>query len=314
VSLENVQSQFDFDDSRRRAFWRDVRALLRRESRTLLSLDAVMRAARLEGKFDRGITSIPVERIKGSESKVADFDALFLPASRRQRDRWAHLDALIQYRGVELPPIDVYQVGETYFVRDGHYRVSVAKYLGWATIKAHVVEVTTRIPLSGELAPEELLRAQEYARFLDQTELDRLRPEARLECSRLGRYDILLEHILGHRYFLGQARAQEVPLPEAAASWFDAVFRPITSVVEKYRIPDRLPGRTRADIYLAVTRHWLELSRAGDSNSGPEAAAAALIAEIASDEVAQGLAKAMRRWMRRRPHLSGLTRRRADLR
>ena len=130
ADLEQVQSQFDFDASRRRAFWRDLRALLKHESRTLLSLDAVMRAARVESELDRGVIEIPLDRVQGSESKAAEFDSVFSPRRARQRHRWAQLDQVMQYRGVEVPPVEAYRVGETYFVRDGHYRVSVARYLG----------------------------------------------------------------------------------------------------------------------------------------------------------------------------------------
>src|ERR671933_432925 len=88
-------------------------------------------------------------------------------------------------QGVEPPPIEVYQVGEVYFVRDGHTRVSVARHLGLKTIRARVTEVTTRAPVGSEINPEELLRAAEYTRFLEHTQLDVSRPEARLEFSQL---------------------------------------------------------------------------------------------------------------------------------
>src|SRR3982074_3715593 len=104
--------------------------------------------------------------------------------------------------GGRLPPIGFYQVGEGYYVIDGHHRVSVARSLGRETINARVIEVQTRAPLGTNVDPAELLRAAEYAAFLESTQLHRMRPEARLECSRLGRYDEILKHILGHGYFL----------------------------------------------------------------------------------------------------------------
>ena len=53
--------------------------------------------------------------------------------------------------GSPVPPIDVYQVGDVYFVKHGHHRVSVARRLGWERIRAHVVEVTTRAPVGSEM-------------------------------------------------------------------------------------------------------------------------------------------------------------------
>jgi hypothetical protein len=75
-------------------------------------------------------------------------DRKFRPTSNRVRQRWERLD-LAQRRGVSLPPIDVYRVGDLHFVMDGHHRVSVAVATGHKTIEAHVTEVLTRIRTAG---------------------------------------------------------------------------------------------------------------------------------------------------------------------
>jgi hypothetical protein len=183
--------------------------------------------------------------------------------------------------GGELPPIDVYKLGDSYYVIDGHHRVSVARQLGWDTIKARVVEVKTRAPLGPNVDGEALLRAAEYANFLEATQLDRVRPEARVRCSRLGRYDEIFEHILGHRYFLGLEQGREVPIPDAAASWYDNVYLPIVDVIRKHGVAELHPGWTEADVYVEVTRRWLELGRAGQA-ADPHAALHALMADSRS--------------------------------
>jgi hypothetical protein len=38
-----------------------------------------------------------------------------------------------------LPPVQLIQVGDAYFVRDGHHRISVAHHLGQASIDAEVL-------------------------------------------------------------------------------------------------------------------------------------------------------------------------------
>ena len=38
-----------------------------------------------------------------------------------------------------MPPIDVFRIGDLYFVQDGHHRVSVARALGDTDINAHVM-------------------------------------------------------------------------------------------------------------------------------------------------------------------------------
>ena len=150
-----------------------------------------------------------LERIRA----IQDFDPGFLPINRRMRERWTRIyQAMVE--GDELPPIDVYKVDDSYYVIDGHHRVSVARNLGRPMINARVINVKTRAPLDPSVDAAALLRAAEYAAFLQTTQLHRTRPEARLECSRLGRYDEILKHILGHAYFMGLEQGRSV---EAAA-------------------------------------------------------------------------------------------------
>jgi len=291
--VEHLRAREDFDAARFRAFRRAIRAALTGRARRLVSLAPVLEAAGRAGQADQGVREILLDRVVGSASvsaKAADFDPGFLPLTRRLRDRWARIyTAMVE--GEELPPIDVYKVGEGYYVIDGHNRVSVARSLGRATIPARVVEVRTRAPIGPQVDAAKLLRAAEYKRFLELTQLDVVRPEARLECSRLGRYDEIVKHILGHLYFLGLERAGDVTLPEAAASWYDTVYRPIVEVIRRHRVLDELPGWTETDLYVEITRRWLELSEAG-AESGPHKAFHALLDE--------GALRRIRSWWRPR--------------
>jgi len=282
--LERIRALEDFDAARFRAFRRAVGSILTRRARSLQSIEPVLDAAGLEGRSYGGIQEIPLDRIVGSAapaSKTGDFDPAFLPVNRRLRDRWTRIyQAMVE--GDELPPIDVYRVGGDYYVIDGHHRVSVARSLGRATINARVVEVKTRAPLGRKRDAAALLRAAEYAAFLETTQLHRTRPEARLECSRLGRYDEILKHILGHGYFLGLEQGRPVPLPEAAASWYDHVYKPVAEAIRKHRVLEALPGWTEADLYVEITHRWLKLSQVGKA-SGPDPAVVALLDEHAND-------------------------------
>ena len=255
-------------------------------------MDLVVKAAGLEGSSFGGVHEIPVDRIVGSaapEAKAGDFDPGFLPIDRRLRDRWTRIyRAMVE--GGELPAIDAYRLGDSYYVIDGHHRVSVARSLGRDSIRARVIEVKTRAPMPSQVDAGALLRAAEYASFLDTTLLHRTRPDARLECSRLGRYDEILNHILGHRYFLGLERGYETPLPDAAASWYDGVFLPVVEVIRRHGVLKHFPGATEADLYVEITRRWLELSVAGKP-AGPDSAVEAL------------LAADVRRWWQRRRSL-----------
>jgi uncharacterized ParB-like nuclease family protein len=41
--------------------------------------------------------------------------------------------------GRELPPVELVQLGDLYFVRDGHHRISVAQAMGQESIEAEVI-------------------------------------------------------------------------------------------------------------------------------------------------------------------------------
>jgi len=300
--VEQIRAGEDFDAARFRAFRRAVRNTLTGRARRLVDLDHVLEAAGAEGRSFGGVHEIPVDQIVGSAAspaKAGDFDPAFLPVNRRLRDRWTRVyTAMVE--GGELPPIDVYKVGDGYYVIDGHHRVSVARSLGRDLINARVIDVQTRAPLGVNVDPEELLRAAEYAQFLESTQLHRMRPDARLECSRLGRYDELFKHILGHQYFLGLDRGHAVSLPEAAASWYDTVYLPIAEAIRKHKVLELLPGWTEADLYVEITRRWLALSEAGRP-SGPHPAVHSLLDH-----------EEARRWWQRRRAIALPERRRAE--
>src|SRR2546425_10795645 len=270
--MKQLRARADFETARIQAFLRDAGSVLRGDTRPLFSFDEVRRAARLEGQSYRGLTDVPIADVRGSVGRPNDFDASFLPVKPQMRKRWERLDAAMR-RGEAVPPIEVYHLGDVYFVKDGHHRVSVARHLGWKTIPAKVIEVKTRAPLTGDMDAAALLQAKEYVDFLERTQLDRVRPQASIAVSRLGRYDRIFEDILGHRYFMGLQQYREVDIAEASASWYDNVYKPIADLIREYNILAHFPGRTEADLYLWITARWLELSRA-QKPAGPAEAGA----------------------------------------
>ncbi len=297
--MKQLRAGIDFQTARLQAFLTEAGSVLRRDPKPLLSFDEVRRAARMEGQAYRGVTDVPLAKIRGSVDRPNDFDASFLPVRSHLRERWARLDTAVG-SGEPIPPIEVYRLGDVYFVKDGHHRVSVAGQLGWETIPARVIEVRTRAPLTDDMDAAELLKAREYVDFLECTRLDRMRPQASIEVSRLGRYDRIYEHILGHRYFLGIERGGELPIEEAAASWYDQVYQPIARLIREYGILEHFPGRTEADLYLWITARWLELSRAGKAAGPAEAVADILFeAEGLPSPPPASLRAQLRRWLGR---------------
>ncbi len=85
-----------------------------------------------------GVIQVPLHKIVGSEGRVQDFDAAFRPLASHVSDRWIGI-AAARRQGVMMPPVDLIQVGDEYYVRDGHHRVSVAKAFGQEDIEARVM-------------------------------------------------------------------------------------------------------------------------------------------------------------------------------
>ena len=105
--------------------------------RHLLSLSEVQKNCTLGARRHAGLRTVPVEKIRGSEGRCNDFDCDFNPLQTHTADRWKSV-ARARNQGKGLPPVDLVQVGECYFVRDGNHRVSVAHALGQQDIEAEV--------------------------------------------------------------------------------------------------------------------------------------------------------------------------------
>lgn len=110
---------------------------LLRQDRRLLHLSDVAAGSAANAR-DLGIRSVQLDDIRGTENRDAEFDADFLPLQEHVEHRWVSV-ASAMMRGVPLPPIELIRAGETYFVRDGHHRVSVARAQGQKMIEAHVI-------------------------------------------------------------------------------------------------------------------------------------------------------------------------------
>ena len=151
TGLSWVDVEADFSRARRRQMLARLAGWLRGQpahaSRILL-LGEVVAALGWRGEHYRGLQTIQLDTVAGTVDSRRDFDRKFRPTSNRVRERWERLD-LAERRGVPLPPIDVYRVGDLHFVMDGHHRVSVAIATGRTTIEAYVTEVLTQMRTTG---------------------------------------------------------------------------------------------------------------------------------------------------------------------
>ena len=119
----------DYDTARAKALFNSVLARLAGRPNRLLSFDQVKDKLHLRGSVYCGFQTVPVKNIIGSVDRYRDFDRAFVPAQPFTSERWKAINRAF-YRDEALPPIKLYQVGEAYFVLDGHHRVSVAREHG----------------------------------------------------------------------------------------------------------------------------------------------------------------------------------------
>ncbi len=255
------QTESDFARARLKAFWREIRAMVAHRPNELVSFEQVKRMVMTFGEYYRGVQTVAVERIIGSATlRYHDFDRAFLPTQTRTKSRWRRVDEAY-YEEVALPPVQLYQVGDVYFVRDGHHRISVARERGQTFIDAEVIEVKTRVPVTSDLLASDLEIVGEYAHFIDKTRLDQVRPEQSIRFSEPGGYTRLIEHIAVHRYFIGKERNKKIARAEAVASWYDHVYLPVVSAIREHHILKDFPHRTEADLYLWIMDHHYFLSQ-----------------------------------------------------
>lgn len=104
----------------------------------LYDLNTIKKGLSLRGSCYAGIRVVPIRSIIGSEGKVSDFDMTFHPLRETSRERWISI-AMAYLRGLPLPPVQLIQVGDAYFVRDGHHRISVSRAFGQTSIDAEVI-------------------------------------------------------------------------------------------------------------------------------------------------------------------------------
>lgn len=284
TETRGIESAARFERARRKAILDDLIGLIRGRSPDLLSFEAVQAALNARHQIEeRTPQMIPLDKIVGSVGRYRDFTREFLPRESVNPERWKKVDALMHTQQ-GLPPIEVYQVGDVYFVRDGHHRVSVARANGLKEIEAYVTRIETPVPLTKDTRPEDLVLKAAYANFLRQTKLDQLRPDVDLEVTEPGSYDELIHHIMVHRHYLGVEQQREIPWEEAVTSWYDKVYLPVAAAIWASDIMEQFPNRTAADLYLWVCRHREEIAAETGGVPPPVVAVSTLAEEKAAEK------------------------------
>ena len=260
---------------RQQAILKELLGRFKGASSQLLSFEEVRKTLKLSGSAERGLKDIPLDAIVGSVGRYQDFTRDFLPRFEADADRWARVKVMATGL-VGLPPIQVYQIGDVYFVKDGNHRVSVARQMGASHIQAYVTEVKSRVPVTTELQPDDLIMKAEYSDFLERTQLDILRPGSDLSITTPGRYQVLLDQIDVHRYYLGIDLQRDITYLEAVGLWYDTVYLPVVQTIHTLGILRNFPGRTETDLYVWIVEHRSDLEGALGWEIQPEYAASDL--------------------------------------
>ncbi|MGC4108060.1 MAG: hypothetical protein QM753_17190 [Thermomicrobiales bacterium] len=262
------QIRDDFDRARQKAFLNDIIATATRRENELVPFHEVRKRVSPEGESYRGMQTVPIAQIVGSMDRYGDFDRAFLPRTKATSGRWKNIDRAF-YEDVRLPPIQLYKVGDIYFVKDGNHRVSVARERGVEFIDAEVIEGHLRVPLNSRMTTQEILLQAEYAEFLRRTNLDRLQPDHDIRPTSLGRYDEIWEQIQGHQDWLTAIWHRPATVEEAVSDWYTYIYLPIIRVVRDRRVLEEFPDLTEADIYLWVMRHRYLIEEREGQDPGP---------------------------------------------
>jgi hypothetical protein len=162
-------------------------------------------------------------------------------------------------KDIILPPIQLYEIGGVYFVRDGNHRVSVARSQGIEMIDAEVISLSSEITITPRMTVDEMRRmiiANEKNIFYEKTGFGDYTGCYGLDFSMPGRYDVIYNHILVHKYYLNQDKSKEIPFSEALISWYNHVYDPIIKIIADERLCLHFPGRTPGDLYVWIVKHW----------------------------------------------------------
>jgi hypothetical protein len=292
----DATAKADFEAAVRKGFWRSVLSWITQSRNVLLPYDEIRKSLPLSGQHYIGIRQIPINNIVGSVGRYRDFDRAFLPVHTHTQGRWMSIDRA-HLSDVILPPIEVYKIGDTYYVKDGNHRVSVARQKGQLYIDADVIEIDVPVPVTPSANVDELIRQLEHADFMERTRLHELRPDVEIRLSVPGGYERILEHINVHRYFMGIQQQRDISWQEAVLGWLDDVYRPLVHVIGEYNILREFPKRTQTDLYLWIIEHLWYLREEFRSDVSLEEAATHFAGEFSKRPVRQ-LLNILRRTVR----------------
>ena len=261
-----VDAESDFMRARRHQVLSALAARLRNDTEDVvqsMSFDEVVDALGRRAEHYVGTKVIPLDAIVGSVDKVRDFDRRFRPTSTVSRQRWERL-ARASRVGEEIPPIDVYQIGDYYFVRDGHHRVSVARSLGVSLIEARITAIETFLAPVGIDARVDL-ELKFWRRLMLQRVPFTGEARAAVAVDVPAMYGEIAEAAEAWAARTMHAEGAYMDRETMAARWYAEEFRPVVDMIEEagVRGDDERPAeayvRVACERYRLIREHeWNE--------------------------------------------------------
>ncbi len=261
-----VDAESDFMRARRHQVLSGLAARLRNDTDDVvqsMSFDDVVEALGRKAENYLGAKVIPLDAIVGSVDKVRDFDRRFRPTSAVSRQRWERL-ARASRSGEVIPPIEVYQIGDYYFVRDGHHRVSVARSLGIDLIEAKVTAIDTFLTPVGIGA-----RADLELKYWRRLMLERVpftgEARAAVAVDEPFDYGVIAETVEAWAARMMHAEGAYMDKATMANRWYAEEFKPVVEMIEDAGV--RGKDERPAEAYLRVACERYRLIREHEWNA-----------------------------------------------
>ena len=233
---------------------RGILGLNFKKQENLKSFAEVQKEENAYNSVNLGIKEIPLGKIVGSVEKYSYFDKNFVPKNNIVKQRWISIYTAYMAETM-LPPVILYKIKDDYYVYDGNHRVSVAKFLNFASIEAEVEEF---LPTKDT---KDKIIYREHMFFEKETGIEEI------ILSEPIKYKYLREEIESYTNLLSKRRNKTFTLKEGAAKWYKEIFLPIKVLLEENNTEESQKNNIN-DIFMFLLDHKYYLSKNEGKNKG----------------------------------------------
>jgi len=230
--------------------------MLGRDNQALL-LSQVMENVTVGGGTDVGVQEVGIDRIVGTENRGEDFSRDFHPRKRWLASRWIAIHGLMT-RSEFHEPISVIEVGGTFFVRDGHHRVSVAKALNKEFLPASVTRYNLPFSLPRSLDRNKLPLIRAKAQFHRNTGVFEILDEKEFFVACPTTWEWLEKEICEYNraWFVRRFSRRPKNLAEQVTTWNDNLYHNAIDFIRRNSLTYLFPGKRETDIFVEMIRLW----------------------------------------------------------